>query len=335
MFNEKFQHSKFIKFVHLIGHDCMKVNLIDDPFVAKRPVVTIGIFDGVHIGHQYILDRLKKEARGHRGESTVVTLWPHPRIVLNKDVWNFRLLHSREEKTRELERRGVDRLIIVPFNREVASLSACEFVVKYLVKKIGVEVLIMGYDNKFGHDRRGDAGQLEACAHTHGFRVVQLHELTGGRERVNSTTIRNAVLLGQLEQARKLLGYHYYLTGTIVGGDRIGRKFGFPTANVHPLDPYKLIPLGGVYAVRIELGGAMYGGMLNIGYRPTIDSASEVKTIETHIFDVSGDFYGEQVVIHFIQRIRDEMKFSGIDELKSQLDKDRIVADRLLRDFPA
>jgi len=333
MFNEKFQHSKFIKFVHLFSHERMKVNLIDEPFVARRPVVTIGIFDGVHKGHQFILDNLKEQAGRNRGESAVVTLWPHPRIVLNKDVWDFRLLHSLEEKTRELEKRGVDRLIIVPFNREVASLSACEFVVKYLVGKIGVEVLIMGYDNKFGRERKGDAGQLNDCARTHGFRIVQLPELAGNHEKVNSTTIRNAVLTGQLEQAKKLLGYHYYLTGTIVEGNRIGRKFGYPTANVHPLDPYKLIPLGGVYAVRIEREGATYSGMLNIGYRPTIDSASEVKTIETHIFDVTGDFYGEQVVIHFIQRIRDEMKFSGIDELKNQLDKDRITADRLLRDY--
>ena len=313
----------------------MKVSLIDEDFSIRRPVVTIGIFDGVHTGHRFILKRLKEEARERRGESTVVTLWPHPRIVLNKDVWNFRLLHSKEEKIRELERLGVDRLIFVPFNREVASLTACEFVKKFLVDRIGVEVLLMGHDNRLGRDRKGDAAGMEACAGKHGFRIIQLPELSSGQDRVNSTSIRNAILSGDLEKAGKLLGYHYYLTGTIVEGNRIGRKIGFPTANVNPLDPYKLIPLGGVYAVRVELKGSTHKGMLNIGHRPTLDSASEVKTIETHIFDISGDLYGEQVVIQFIRRIRDEMKFGGLDELKRQLDKDRIVTDEFLDNAPA
>ncbi len=307
----------------------MKVNQVDESFTATRPVVTIGIFDGVHTGHQFILDRLREEARDHRGESTVVTLWPHPRIVLNKDIRDFRLLHSQEEKIRELGRRGIDRLVIVPFDREVAALSACDFVVKYLVERIGVEVLVMGYDNKFGHQRKGDAEQLARCGGTHHFRIVQLPELAG-EGKVNSTIIRNALEHGQLEKARNLLGYHYYLTGNIVGGKRIGRMYGFPTANVEPQDPCKLIPMEGVYAVRVELKGNTHKGMLNIGYRPTFDTTPVLKTIETHIFDASGDFYGEQVVIHFVQRIRDEMKFSGIDELKRQLDRDRIRADKIL-----
>jgi len=309
----------------------MKVSLIDEPLTVQRPVVTIGIFDGVHTGHQFILDRLKEEARRHRGESVVVTLWPHPRIVLNKDVWNFRLLHTREEKIRELDRRGVDRLIFIPFNREVASLSACEFVKKYLVDRIGLEVLIMGYDNRFGYNRKGNPKKLASLANVYGFKIKHLPELGNGRERVSSTLIRNAILHGELETAERMLGYPYYMTGTIVEGNRIGRKIGFPTANVHPLDPYKLIPRDGVYAVKVELKGSSCNGMLNIGCRPTMDSASAVKTIETHIFDVSGNFYGEQVVIHFIKRIRDEMKFGGLDELKIQLGKDKLIVEQLLK----
>ena len=308
----------------------MKVGFINDTKLLKRPVVTIGIFDGVHTGHQFILDHLKTRARELGGKSVVVTLWPHPRIVLNNDLQGFKVLHTRDEKIRELERSGIDQLVIVPFDEEIASLSACDFVQLYLVEKLGVEVLLLGYDNRFGKDRLGDPEGLQMCAEKNRFLIEKLPEISSQLGRVSSTNIRDAILSGDLERAEDMLGYHYYLSGNIVEGNHIGRKMGFPTANIHPMDPYKLIPMNGVYAIRMELRGKSHDGMLNIGFRPTLDSSMAVKTIEAHLFDVSGDFYDEQVVIHFIKRVRDEMKFSGIDALKEQLIKDKINIKKIL-----
>jgi len=308
----------------------MKVWNIDDSFSLKRPVVTIGIFDGVHEGHRFILDHLKAQAQEYGGETVVVTLWPHPRIVLQKELHDFKLLHTREEKIREMERHGIDHLVVVPFDREIASLAACDFVQKYLVDKLGVEVLLVGYDNRFGMDRKGDPDGLSMCAEKNRYRIEKLPEYRSEYGTVSSSTIRNSILKGDLESAANMLGYHYYLSGTIVEGNHIGRKIGFPTANIHPLDANKLIPMNGVYAIHMELRGETHKGMLNIGFRPTIDSAMAVKTIEAHLFNVSGDFYDEEVVIHFIRRVRDEMKFSGLDALKQQLHRDRENVLRIL-----
>ena len=301
----------------------MKVSLIHETISIKHPVATIGIFDGVHTGHQFILGELKRQAKKHGGNSVVVTLWPHPRIVLDREMNNFKLLHTREEKIRELERSGIDQLIIVPFNQEIASLTACEFVQKTLVDRLGIELLLIGYDNRFGRDRKGDPEGLALCANRNNFRIEKLPEYNPEQGKVSSTLIREAVQNGDLDDAKRMLGYHYYLSGSIVEGNHIGRQMGFPTANIHPNSPYKLIPMNGVYAIRMELKGSLYKGMLNIGFRPTIDSSSAVKTIEAHLFDVSGDFYGEPVVIHFVKRVRDEMKFSGLEALKLQLEKDK------------
>jgi len=308
----------------------MNVRLIHENISLNRPVATIGIFDGVHSGHRYILDQLIKQADSHEGESVVVTLWPHPRLVLNQSLNDFKLLHTREEKIREMEQSGIDHLIFVPFNKEIASFTACEFVKNYLVDKLGIEVLLVGYDNRFGRDRKGDPEGLAMCASRNNFRIEKLPEFHAGHGRVSSTLIREAILRGELEEARRMLGYHYYLSGRIVEGNHIGRKMGFPTANVHPQDAYKLIPMNGVYAVKVELRGKLYRGMLNIGFRPTIDSSAAVKTIETHLFDVSGDFYDEHVVIQFVKRVRDEMKFSGLDALKEQLEKDKSTVQKML-----
>ena len=308
----------------------MKVWDINDSFSLKHPVATIGIFDGVHTGHRYILDHLLTRTRAHGGESVVVTLWPHPRIVLGKELHHFKLLHTREEKIRELERLGIDHLIIVPFNREIASLRACDFVQNYLVDRLGVEVLLVGYDNRFGKDGKGDPEGLRMCAEKNRYRIEKLPEYHSKLGKVSSSNIREAILKGDLELAEKMLGYPYYLSGNIVEGNHIGRQMGFPTANIHPLYPHKLIPMNGVYAVRVDLRAKRYNGMLNIGFRPTIDSAMAVKTIEAHLFGASGDFYEEEVVIHFVKRIRDEMKFSGLDALKQQLQKDKDNIQKIL-----
>ena len=308
----------------------MKVCLIDDSFSLKRPVATIGIFDGVHMGHRFILDHLKAQAESHGGETVVVTLWPHPRIVLNKELHDFKLLHTREEKIREMGRYWIDHLVVVPFNREIASLTACGFVQEYLVDRLGVEVLLVGYDNRFGKDRKGDPEGLRMCAEKNRYRIEKLPEYQSDYGTVSSSTIRESILRGDLESAGDKLGNHYYLSGTIVEGNHIGRKIGFPTANIHPLDPNKLIPMNGVYAIHAELRGETYKGMLNIGFRPTIDSAMAVKTVEAHLFGASGDFYDEEVMIHFVKRVRDEMKFNGLDALKQQLQKDKENIQKLL-----
>jgi len=308
----------------------MKVWSIDDSFSLKRPVATIGIFDGVHMGHRFILDQLKAQAEAYGGDSVVVTLWPHPRIVLNKELHEFKLLHSLQEKILEMERYGIDHLVVVPFDTAIASLTACDFVQEYLVNRMGVEVLLLGYDNRFGKDRKGDPEGLRMCAERNKFRIEKLPEYQSEYGTASSSTIRESILKGDLGSAGLMLGYHYYLSGTIVEGNHIGRKMGFPTANIHPLDPNKLIPMNGVYAIHAELRGETYKGMLNIGFRPTIDSAMAVKTIEAHLFDVSGDFYEEEVVIHFVKRVRDEMKFGGLDALKQQLQKDKDSIQKLL-----
>lgn len=301
----------------------MKVWSIHENLQIHKPVATIGIFDGVHLGHRYILEELMAQARIHGGESVVVSLWPHPRLVLDKNLENFKLLHAREEKIRELEKAGIDHLVMIPFDRAMASLSACEFTLEFLVNQLGVDILLLGYDNSFGRDRKGDPEGLKLCAEENAFRIHKLPEYHPGDLHVSSTTIRQAILKGDLKLAGEMLGYPYYLTGNVVEGNHIGRKMGFPTANVHPMDPYKLIPMNGVYAIRAELKGEVFGGMLNIGFRPTIDSAVPVKTIEAHLFGADGDFYDERIVIHFLKRTRNEMKFNGLDELKAQLGRDK------------
>lgn len=308
----------------------MKVRLIHETISILHPVATIGIFDGVHSGHRFILDELKQQAEIYGGESVVVTLWPHPRLVLDTDIQNFKLLHTREEKIRELEASGIDQLIFIPFSKEIASLTACEFVQNYLVNRLGVELLLVGYDNRFGKDRKGDPDGLARCASQNKFRIKKLSEFNPETGKVSSTLIREAVQQGELEKAEQMLGYHYYLSGSIVEGNHIGRQMGFPTANIHPDSPYKLIPMNGVYAIRMELKGKLYKGMLNIGFRPTIDSSSAVKTIEAHLFGVSGDFYDEPVVIHFVKRVRDEMEFSGLEALRQQLEKDKKLIQKIL-----
>lgn len=308
----------------------MKVRLIHENISLNHPVATIGIFDGVHSGHRFILDELIHQARKHGGESVVVTLWPHPRIILDWEMQNFKLLHTQEEKIRELERCGIDQLVIIPFNKEIASLTACEFVQNYLVDRLGIELLLLGYDNRFGRDRKGDPDGLALCANRNQFEIQKLPEFNPQHGKVNSTLVREAIQNGELERAQGMLGYAYYLSGTIVEGNHLGRQMGFPTANIHPNSPYKLIPMNGVYAIRMELRGEIYKGMLNIGFRPTIDSSSAVKTIEAHLFDLEGDFYDEPVVIHFIKRVRDEMKFSGLNALREQLQKDKELIQTLL-----
>lgn len=289
-----------------------------------NPVLTIGVFDGVHQGHRKVLDRLKDIAKQKSGESVVLTLWPHPRIVLDKDIENLRLLNNIQEKKHLLSKTGIDHLIIIPFTREFAELSACEFIEEYLVKKIKVKHLVVGYNHQFGKDRKAGFDFLSQCATQFGFSIEKLDAKLVENEAVSSTKIRNFLTSGDLKIANNYLGYEYFISGNVIEGNQIGRKIGFPTANIKIPEPYKQVPKDGVYAVHVKLNGDSYFGMLNIGSRPTIESELRSKNIEVHILNFEQKIYNQTVTVSFVKRIRDEKKFNGLDELRLQLEKDKI-----------
>jgi len=293
-------------------------------------VVTIGTFDGVHRGHEVVLSALKDIARNIGGESVVITLWPHPRAVLQPEGGNIRILSTLDEKILLLEQKGIDNLLVLPFTRELASLSPEEFLRFYLVQKIKVHTLVVGFDHQFGKNRQGDIELLRTFAAQNSIDVYQPEAHLVDGQKVSSTLIRKLLENGQIEQANDFLGYAYPLTGSVTGGSRIGRTIGFPTANIELADPMKLIPAGGVYAVTVLAGGVWRQGMLNIGRRPTISDNPLHQTIEVHIFDYDQDLYGKNLTLAFHFRLRDEMKFSNVQELKRQLERDAVHARSLL-----
>jgi len=300
-------------------------------FNIRKPVVTIGIFDGVHQGHRFLLEHIKQTAKAISGESVIVTLWPHPRIVLNKDPDNLRYLSSLEEKTFLMEKAGIDHIVIIPFTPEFANLDSCIFVKEYLVEMLGIQQLIVGYNHKFGKNREGDFENLQQCASLYKFGIERMESRSVNGVNISSSLIRELLNSGNLDLANEYLGYDYFLRGKVVGGNRIGRKIGFPTANIIADDPHKLIPRDGVYAVHLELEGSLFPGMLNIGFRPTIESGMPIKTVEVNLFDFTDNIYEREVYIHFRKRIRDEKKFSGIEQLREQLVVDREIAREFLR----
>lgn len=301
----------------------MQVHTELNRFKALNPVVTIGVFDGVHRGHHRILSRLVEKAREVNGESVVITLWPHPRLVLKKDAGKLLLLNTLEEKKILLEQKHIDHLVILPFNEEVSSMSACDFIEQILVNTIGVSNLLIGHDHHFGKGRQGGFDDLKSCSLQYNFRVERMEAEKKSGVKISSTIIRNALLDGRLKEANDYLGYDYFLKGHVTGGRRIGKKIGFPTANIEVTDAYKLIPRDGVYAIRATVNGKWHNGMLNIGYRPTVDSHGHQKSIEAHLFDFGEDIYDKPIMVYFVRRIRDEQKFSGVEELVEQLSKDK------------
>jgi len=295
----------------------------------KNPVLTIGVFDGVHLGHLSILNRIISLAKEKNGESVVLTLWPHPRIVLNKDVESLRLLNNIEEKKLLLSKTGIDHLIILPFTYEFSQLTACEFIEEYLVNKIHVKHLIVGYNHQFGKDRKAGYDFLMECSNKFGFDIERLDVKLVENDSISSTKIREFLIVGKIEIANKYLGYEYFISGNIIDGNKIGRTLGFPTANIQIPEPYKQIPYDGVYAVRVKINEELYFGMLNIGTRPTIESSVKTKNMEVHIFNFDKKIYNQSITVSFVQRIRDEKKFASIDDLKLQLEKDKIQISKL------
>ncbi len=310
----------------------VKIHSEINRFKAHKPVVTIGTFDGLHLGHQKVLNRLIDFARSHGGESVVFTFYPHPRLVIAPDETNLRLLTTLEEKKELFARSGIDHLIIFPFTKEFSQLTYSEFVEQILVKKMNTHCLVVGYDHRFGKNREGGFEYLQNCANKFGFEIEKLEVLLVDEAHVSSTHIREALEKGDVALANKFLGYQFTLHGTVVEGERVGRKLGFPTANIEASDPHKLIPGYGVYAVEVLLSGKKYGGMLNIGSRPTFNKNADNRSIEVHIFDFSGDIYNKEITLVFAGKIRNEKKFSSVDALTEQLKKDKIAALKILVD---
>lgn len=304
-----------------------------EKFNAENPVVTVGIFDGVHRGHRFILERLRDAAAGLNGESVLLTLWPHPRTILNQVDDSFRLLNTLEEKKVLLAEAGIDHMAVIPFTNSFSRLSSCEFIRDYLVERIGIRHLVVGYNHRFGRDREGDFDKLSKCASEYGFGIEMVPELESGPGELSSSVIRNLIQSGDVSGASRLLGYEYSLKGEVIGGSRLGTSIGFPTANITPSDSIKLLPKSGVYAVRALLKGENFPGMLNIGTRPTVNDNADNQTIEVHMLDFSQDVYNEEIRIHFIERLRDEKKFPDIDSLRKQLQVDKENTRRVFRDL--
>ena len=272
-------------------------------------VVTTGFFDGVHLGHRHVIETVVSCARERGQEAVVVTFWPHPRTVLQQDARDFRILTTLEEKKRMLLECGIDRVEVLPFTRDFAALTAREYL-NLLKDKYDASVIVMGFDNRIGCDRLS-AKQIRD--------VIIVDEI--GDNSLSSTKIRKELLDGNIAQANAMLGYEYEMTGAVVAGNRLGRTIGFPTANMQLYEPLKLVPGNGVYCVEVEVLGAKYRGMCNIGMRPTVGGVS--RTIETHILDFDQDIYGLPITLRFARRIRDERKFDSLEELRKQLEQDR------------
>ncbi|MDQ3073185.1 MAG: bifunctional riboflavin kinase/FAD synthetase [Bacteroidota bacterium] len=290
----------------------------------EKAVVTLGTFDGVHRGHQAVLNLLKEKAREIRGETVLLTFWPHPRLVLNPEDQNIKLLNTLEEKVGLLEKAGLDNLVIIEFTKEFAALDYKEFVAQVLVSKIGTKVLAIGHDHHFGRNREGTFQQLEKLAPDHGFEVVQIPEFREGDENISSTVIRNALLHGETEKANDYLGYPYMVSGTVVHGDKTGRTLGFPTANIKVEEPYKLIPAKGIYITEIFFEKSRYEGVSSLGYRPTFFGKD--KTLEVNIFNFDKEIYSEKIIVFFIAYLRDELKFANIEALIRQMNADKQLA---------
>ncbi len=287
-----------------------------------NPVLTIGVFDGVHVGHQKIIEQLNREAEKIGGESVLFTFYPHPRMVLYPDSHELRLIQTQAEKIDKLRRMGLKNIIVHPFTHEFSRLTAVEFVRDYLVNRLNVSKLVIGYDHQFGKNREGSITFLKEVAEIYGFKVIEIDAQEVDEVNISSTKIRNAIMKGEMELANKYLGEPFELNGKVVQGEALGRSIGFPTANLDIESDIKLIPMLGVYAVNVVLpNGSIQEGMMNVGLRPTIANHDNL-SIEVNLFDFQGDLYDEYVTVQFLSRFRDEMKFDSILELKEQLTKD-------------
>lgn len=286
-------------------------------------IVTVGFFDGVHLGHRFLINQMKEAGERLSLATAVITFPQHPRKVLQQD-YQPKLLNSFEEKLKHLEETGIDYCIVLDFTPELSRLSAKDFIHRVLARDLHVKTLLVGYDHRFGHDRADGIEQYIAYGRECGMEVIRANPYTTESLHVSSSEVRRLLAEGRVEEAAELLTYRYQIRGTIVAGFKVGRKLGFPTANIQLDEPFKIIPAIGVYAVRVDLKGKSYGGMLYIGNRPTLNNGENI-TLEVNIFDFSEDIYNEEITVAFVRYVRGDIRFDSVEELKEQLAEDRRI----------
>ena len=295
-------------------------NSINDFSTSKKTIVTLGTFDGVHIGHMAILDQIIKSAKKEGLESVILTFFPHPRLIVSNN-YDIKLLNTIEEKSALLEKIGIENFIIHPFDKFFSELSPREFVSEILVNKLNIQKIIIGHDHKFGKNRAADFNDLLNFGEEFGFSVEEISAQQINEVSVSSTKIRNSLLEGNISLANDYLGYAYVLNGNVIKGNQLGRTIGFPTANIDISEDYKLIPKNGVYVVTANVNNQTVFGMMNIGVKPTI--GENKLSIEVHLLNFEKDIYQQKIQIHVLERIRDEQKFESFEALKSQLEVDK------------
>ena len=302
-------------------------NNIDEFNSTDYTILTIGTFDGVHLGHQKVLERLTKEAKNNNLKSTVLTFFPHPRTVLNPNK-PLKLINSVNERTDLLSKSKIDNLIIHPFDKSFSELDPEKYVLEILVKKLKAKIILIGYDHKFGKNRTADINDLKMYGEKYGFKVIEIKAEEISNIAISSTKIRKAISEGDISTAKEYLGYDVSLSGKIVHGKSIGRTIGFPTANVEVNEGYKLLPKNGVYLIQSIINKKQVFGMMNIGVKPTLIESS--KTIEINFFDFEGNLYDKNIRVDIKQFIRDEVRFDSLELLKSQIQKDKINCNSII-----
>lgn len=308
----------------------MKIyNSIDEFKLIGNAVVTIGTFDGVHAGHRKIISKIVELAKESGGETVILTFFPHPRMILNPEDHSLKLITTINEKAQLLEELGIDHLIVTPFSRDFSNLSALEYIHDILVAKIGTKKIVIGYDHRFGKDRKGGLEDLQRLSKVYDFEVIEIPEQDINDVAVSSTKIRTALLSDDIALANQFLSYPFFITGKVIRGDQLGRQLGYPTANILIEESYKLIPADGIFAVTVEVNSVTYKGMAYIGHRPTINGMT--RNIEVNIFNFDQDIYDQQIRMNFHHFVRSDIKFNGLDELKAQLAKDRETVLELLK----
>lgn len=315
----------------------------------QNAVITIGTFDGVHAGHRKVIEQLKNEASIVKGETVIITFHPHPRKIVSSTILGIRLINTLEEKIELLEQTGIDHLVIVPFTDSFANQPASEYIKNFLIEKFHPHTIIIGYDHRFGKDRKGDYMLLEEMASAYNYRLKEIPKQMLDEISISSTKIREALLQGKIEVADKLLGYDFFFSGTVVHGDKMGKKLGYPTANLKVLDEEKIIPGDGIYAVYVEVNGqwsmvnenieskthsplithhSLLKGMMSIGFRPTVNGKGRV--IEVNIFDFNEMIYDQIVKVYVKKYLRPEIKFESLKDLVKQIDLDKIASLKVL-----
>ena len=306
----------------------MKIKTAADYKQIKSSVITIGTFDGVHVGHQQIIHRLVDTARKNDLQALVLTFFPHPRMVIQNDA-NIKLINTIDEKAKQLEQLGVDHLVVKEFTKSFSRLTALEYVRDILVNKLKVKHIIVGYDHHFGRNRTANINELKEFGAFYNFEVTEIEPQEVDDVAVSSTKIRSAILEGKIPTANKFLGYNFMLNGTVIKGKGLGKTLDFPTANIQIEAAYKLIPKHGGYVVKSQIKGVEVFGMMNIGKNPTVSEGNQTK-IEVHFFDFSANLYGAVLKIEFLNHLRSEIKFPNIEALKLQLEKDKADATNAL-----